>query len=74
MPFCIPVGSGGRCRPGRLGSRRACLSLSENGADLLAVFVGQVCVFRPNPATHSDLKRPPILVQTGHSFRFKPAT
>jgi hypothetical protein len=32
------------------------------------------CVFRPNPATHSDLKRPPILVQTGHSFRFKPAT
>ncbi|MFB1505793.1 MAG: hypothetical protein AADX96_03055, partial [Thiocapsa sp. C3-sup] len=32
------------------------------------------CVFRPNPATQSDLKRPPILVQTGHSFRFKAAT
>ena len=56
----VPVSMGlGLYQGGKLGSQ------AERAYD---------CVFRPNPATHSDLKRPPILVQTGHSFRFKPAT
>jgi hypothetical protein len=36
-------------------------------------FLAQGCIFRPNPATDSDPKRPLIPIQTGHRFRFIPA-
>jgi hypothetical protein len=33
-----------------------------------------ICVFRANPATDSDGKRPLIPIESGHRFRGKPAT